>query len=160
MLADSAGEFEVKIAAFLEPGAEPTIIRAAARRELILGGRFLVEHIESLEADKPFAMMTTFGFNEDTRVGSRIEIVRWSTMSSATMPESGKWDPATRTLLSKGEYEGAGVYVQTRVVEKRTSADTFTTEFHAAVEGFAEAFGGLKLPETRTMTLEYTRVPR
>ncbi|MGD9690083.1 MAG: DUF1579 family protein [Phycisphaerales bacterium] len=158
MLGESAGVYDVEMSVYLEPGAEPVKIKAKATREMILGGRFLLERLQSTDPERPYASMCVIGFNPDALEGARLEIVRYNTMSASTMPEAGKWDEQTRTLMSRGEHENAGMFTRVRTVEHHESRDRFTVEVHAAFEGYSLEFKGMKLPEYRTMALEYRRV--
>jgi hypothetical protein len=157
LMAETVGDYDVKISVFLEPGGEPETLNAFATRKLVLGGMFLVEQLEGRDEKLPYGSMATFGFNPDTHAGPRFEIVRYSTLAPCAMPEIGKWDPDRQVLSSTGEHEVSGMAARTRVIEQHEGPDKFTIEVHSAFEGYSTEFVGLKIPEFKTMVLEYRR---
>lgn len=154
------GTFKVKMTMTLEPGAEPLPpLQATSTREMILGGRFLMERTESGK-DSPlaFSTMSIYGFNADAEGGPRFEIVRYSSMAPCTMPEEGRWDEASKTLTSVGMHQLAGMTERCRVVHRFENDDKGVAEIYFTMEGYGERFKGVKVPEYKGLVMEYERV--
>jgi hypothetical protein len=62
-LARMAGDWTAETWWWTEPGAEPTPGRAVSTNKMVLGGRFLATHYESLDPEMPFQGVGMMGFN-------------------------------------------------------------------------------------------------
>lgn len=154
------GTFKVKMTMTMEPGAAPLPpIEATTTREMVLGGRFLMERTESGKSSPfSFTTMSMYGFNPDAEGGPRFEIVRYSSMAPCTMPEEGRWDEATKTLTSVGMHQLAGMTERVRVVHRFENDDRGVAEIYFSMEGYSEKTKGVKVPEYKGLVMEYERV--
>ncbi len=151
------GEFKVKLTISPEPGGEAITLSATAKREMMLGGKFMIERLSCKDGPAPYDAMTITGFNPDAEGGPRFEIVRYSSMVMCTMPEEGRWDEGARTMTSVGVHQVSGMNGRIRVVTRHPSDDASVSEVFMAMEGYSEQFRGVKTPEYKAMEIRYER---
>lgn len=156
-LAQTVGNYNVKMTLTPQPGAQPIVLQAKSVREMMMDGKFLLERLSCDDPRTPFTAMSIYGFNPDGRNGPRFEIVRYSSMVTCTMPEVGKWDEETKSLLSEGEHEVNGMTGHVRVIHRHASQDKFTAETFLSFEGYSDEFKDQKVPEFKAMVMEFER---
>lgn len=105
----------------------------------------------------PYSAISIVGFNRDAEAGPRFEITRYSSTVSCTLPETGTYDAATRTFTTSGEHEVNGMRGKMRVVHTLLDGGKEKAEVYLAMEGYADAYKGMKIPEYKAMVLEFTK---
>jgi hypothetical protein len=155
LLASMAGTFDVTITTRASYMPQMTF-KGEAVREVILGGRFLQEKTEIKDELLGYTTMWIMGFNPDAESGPRFEVTRYSSMVTCTMPESGTWDEATRTITLKGQHEINGMRGSIRVLHT-VNADAERAEVYLGFVGYSEQFKDTTIPEYHAMTIEYAR---
>lgn len=99
-MAKMAGEFELTVKMYMEPGAEPVVSKATATRKMILGGRYLEETVHGTMMGEPFEGRGVTG--HDNVTGNW-----WGTwidnMSTGLMISRGEWDDEAGTGTFWGE---------------------------------------------------------
>lgn len=96
-LAAMAGEWDLEVTMWMEPGAEPVKSAATASRTMGFGGRVLEEEVSGEFMGSPFLGRAVTGY--DNASGKW-----WSTwidnMSTGLMVGEGDWDEETKTLTT------------------------------------------------------------
>ena len=96
-LAKMAGSYDLSIKSWTDPAAEPTVEKGTATRRMTLGGRILVEELESSMMGQPFTGVGMHGYDN---VGGK----HWSTwndsMSTGLMVSEGFCDDAGTCTFS------------------------------------------------------------
>ena len=156
LLSDMCGTFDLKMTITPRPGAKPLVVSATATREMVLGGRFMVERVDAKEP-MPFGSISYMGFNPDAKDGPRFEVVRMSTSTKCLMPERGTYDAAKKMFTLSGEHEIDGMTGRIRNEIKIADLDHQVVETTLAFEGYSDAMKGMKVPDYHAMTMEYTR---
>jgi hypothetical protein len=149
-LAVWAGEWKAKQRFWgPDPSAPAMEMEGSASIEVVMGGRFLIEHYEGLTPMGPFQGMHIFGFNKT--VGQH-ESVWFDSMGTAILFTSGPDNPDGPTTLT-GTFDDVmtGDKVAMRTVTTSVSDDEILFEMFEAREGAAEM---------KTMEVVYTRVAR
>lgn len=157
LLASMCGTFDIKATMIPMPGMEPLVMNAVSTREMILGGKFMKEVQEFKDGPMPATSISFVGFNPDAEGGPRFEITRMSSTITCMMPETGSYDAQTKTFTSSGEHDANGMKGRIRVVHTIVDADHEKVDVYLSMEGYAEPYKGMKIPEYKAMTLEYTR---
>lgn len=125
-LAAMAGEWDLEVTMWMEPGAEPVKTKATASRTMGFGGRVLEEEVSGEFMGSPFLGRSVTGY--DNASGKW-----WSTwidnQSTGLMVGEGDWDEATKTLtiLSSATDPMSG---EKRQVEGRTIVHSADHEVH------------------------------
>lgn len=125
-LAAMAGEWDLEVTMWMEPGAEPMKTKATASRTMAFGGRVLEEEVAGEFMGSPFLGRSVTGY--DNASGKW-----WSTwidnQSTGLMVGEGDWDEETKTLtiLSSATDPMSG---EKRQVEGRTVVHSADHEVH------------------------------
>lgn len=143
-LAAHAGEYEVKVE-FWMGGPEPQLGAASARREMILGGRYLVEHYESEFFGEPFRGMGIFAYDNVT--GKYVST--WiDTLGTGILVLEGDYDDQGRLVMS-------GPYVDPASGEEKTMKGV--TTYHDGGEVWEAWDVAPDGTQGRVMRLTYSR---
>jgi hypothetical protein len=147
-LAKSAGDYDLRIRSWYEPGGDAVVETGTATRKMVLGGRVLVEDMSSQMMGQPFTGHAMHGYDNVTGK-------HWSTwndsMSTGLMVSegscneehactfTGSWmDPVKKTEVSS------------RMTTHRTGPDTEVFEMYGP---------GADGKEFKMMEITYTRKP-
>lgn len=144
-LAKSAGEWNLAVTMWMEPGAEPTTSQATATRTM-LWDRVMVEDVQGNMMGMPFKGHGMTGYDNVTGEW-------WSTwmdsMSTGVMTSTGTWDAASGTATYWGESADpmSGKMMKVKTVIK-PGTDKEVMEMYMTPEGGQEM---------KTMEIVYTR---
>ena len=134
-MAKMAGEFNLTVKSYMEPGAEPMVSTATATRKLILGGRYLEEAVHGSFMGQPFEGRGLTGYDNASE--------RWwgtwvDNMSTGLMTSSGEWDEESGIGMFWGENTDpmTGEQQKSRTVMKRlANGDELMESFVVSSEG-------------------------
>lgn len=100
-LAEMAGDWNLSIKMWEEPGAEPSVSAATASSEMVMGGRYLHETVTGSFMGMPFVGEGLTGYDN-------VNEEYWSTwvdnMSTGVMTARGNWDEEAHGLVFHGKY--------------------------------------------------------
>jgi hypothetical protein len=148
--AKQAGTWNQVVKMWMAPGAPPMETKSTATRELILGGRFLVEKVKGdMGPMGPFEGHGMLGYNNLTE---QYDYVWMDSMSTGMMISHGTAE-ADGTITLTGDYDDpiTDAKTKTRTVTKMISDNEQKFEMY-------ESKGGQ--PEAKTMEIVYTRAAR
>lgn len=126
-LADMAGDWDLTVKMWEEPGGEPTVSEAQATSELIMGGRYLRERVKGDMMGMPFVGEGLTGYDNVTGE-------YWSTwvdnMSTGLMTARGNFDDDAGGLVMKGQYPDpmTGKMQSSKTVSRKVSDDEWVME--------------------------------
>lgn len=145
-LASMAGDWSIEVRMWMEPGAEPIVLPSTAHREMILGGRVLVEEVEGEFMGAPFAGHAMSGYDNVTGKW-------WGTwvdnQSTGVMVSEGTWDAEGKVGTYRMSHVDptTGEVAETKGITRILSADHEVHEMWEERDG--ESF--------KSMELEYRR---
>ena len=145
--AKQAGTWDLTVRMFMDPNIPPMESKSTATRELMLGGRFMVEHVKGdMGPMGPFEGHGILGYNNLTRQYDHI----WMDSMSTGMMVSHGQAGADGAITMTGEYDDAmtGGKTKARTVSKMVSDNEQKFEMY-------ESRGGA--PETKVMEIIYKR---
>ncbi len=122
MLAASIGDWNLVVKMWMDPSAEPMVSKATAHREMIMGGRYMVEEVTGNVMGMPFTGHGMAGYDNVTGKF-------WSTwvdnMSTGVMTSTGTYDEASKTSTYWGEGADpvSGGMAKNKTVIQHISAD-------------------------------------
>lgn len=147
IMASSAGNYDVKVKSWHEPGGPAIEDSGTAKRTMTLGGRVLVQELSCTMMGMPFTGRGMFGYDNVTGK-------YWSTwndsMSTGVMLSEGTCEAEGKNCTFTGTYHDPvkKAPVTLRVVTRWTSPTTETFEmFGPAPDG----------KEMKTMEMTYTK---
>lgn len=142
-----AGSFSAKTTAWFMPGQPPAESTGSSTNTLIIGGRFLQQHYNSVGPFGTFEGLGLFGHDNQKQKYTGLWV---DNMSTAMMLHEGTYDAATRTFTMLGSFvDPVGATWQTRQLIRVTSSDQHSFEM------FQKGPSG---PEYRSLEAVYTRV--
>ena len=146
MLAASAGTYDLTIKGFHEPGKPPTEDKGTATRTVDLGGRVLIERVESQMMGMPFNGQGMTGYDNVTGK-------YWSTwtdsMSTGLMVSEGTCD-ASKTCAFTGSWNDP--------VKKAPVKARMTSRWTSPTTEIFEMYGpGKDGKEMKMMEITYTK---
>ena len=144
-LAESVGEWDATVKAWMAPGGEPSTSEATVSRSMSLGGRVLVEEWQGLMMGQDFIGHGRTGFNNVTGK-------YWSTwtdnMSTGLMAFDGTYDAEANRYTFTGSYADP---VSGEMIESRSVS--YTDDQGREVMEMYETRGGEEI-KTMEMTLQ------
>jgi Protein of unknown function (DUF1579) len=145
-LAKAAGDFTYAVKFWMgDPSAEPQVSTGTAHREMIMGGRYLVEKVKGEMMGQEFHGMGTTGY--DNTKGTY-----WNTwfdnMSTGVMVSEGKTDDSGKMVMT-------GDYVDPMTREAKTSKTVLWWD--GADKETMQMFEKRGDDWVKTMEIEYTR---
>ncbi|MDA8018084.1 MAG: DUF1579 domain-containing protein [Thermoanaerobaculia bacterium] len=100
-LAEQVGTWNLAIKAWLDPNLPPTETTGTSERKMILGGRVMMEQVESSFGGQPFHALALAGY--DNVAGEF-----WGTWNDTSLTgitvSRGSYDEVTRTMTVAGSY--------------------------------------------------------
>lgn len=145
-LASMAGEWDIEVKMWMEPGAEPIVLPSTAHREMILGGRVLVEDVEGEFMGAPFAGHAMSGYDNVTGKW-------WGTwvdnQMTGVMVSEGSWDEEGKvgTFQMSHVDPMTGETHETKGITRLLSADHEVHEMWEERDG--ESFKSMELTYRR-----------
>jgi|CXWL01.1.fsa_nt_gi hypothetical protein len=158
LLTELCGEFDVKLKVHANATDEGTSAVGKASRQIVVGGQFMQETLDSNLGNAPFQLVSMLGFNADAKDGPVFELTRFSSAANATMQERGTFDNANKVFTFKGEHEMNGLLSRVRIVLQLESNDVHVMEVFTAYEGYAETLKDVRVIEFKAYSAEYHRV--
>lgn len=145
-IAESAGDYDLVIRSWHAPGAEPSVEKGTATRKMILGGRVMVEDVNSTMMGQPFTGHGLHGY--DNASGKY-----WGTwndsMSTGVMVSEGMCDAQHACTFT-------GSWVDP--VKKETITSRMTTRWTSPTTEVFEMHGpGPDGKEMKMMEITYTK---
>lgn len=145
-LAEMAGTYDLSIRSWNAPGAPPTVETGTATRSMILGGRVMVEDLESQMFGQPF---TGHGMNGYDNVSGK----HWSTWNDSM---------STGVMVSEGDCTAEGACTFTGswndpVTKGKINARMTTRWTSPDVQLFEMFAPGPDGKEAKVMEITYTR---
>jgi len=147
-LAATAGNYDLKLRSWSEPGAPPSEETGTATRTMILDGRVLAEQVQSAMMGQPFSGHGMTGYDN-------VSGKYWSTwndsMSTGLMVSEGTCD-ANRNCKFSGTWNDP--------VKKGPVTSRMTTRWTSPTTEVFEMYGpGKDGKETKMMEITYTKKP-
>lgn len=128
-LAEKVGKWTFKGSMMMGPD-DASEVTGKSTFEMILGGRFLVERMDSVMMDQPFQGVGTTGYNG---AGNKFQMTWMDTSSTQMIIGTGNRSSDGSKLESTYDMfdPNAGKVVKLRSVETRTDADNFIFAMYA-----------------------------
>ncbi len=122
LLASGAGDWNLETKMWMDPSAEPMVSQATAHREMIMGGRYLVEEVSGDVMGMAFSGHSTAGYDNVTGKYWNIWI---DNMSTGIMSSTGTYDEVSKTFTYMGESSDPmmGKVIKVKTVIHQVSAD-------------------------------------
>lgn len=142
LLASMAGEWDIEVRMWMEPGAEPIVLPSTAHREMILGGRVLVEEVRGEFMGAPFVGHAMSGYDNVTGKW-------WGTwvdnQMTGVMLSEGTWDEAGKVFTSTMSHvdPATGEAVETKGVSRILAPDHEVHEMWEERDG--ESFKSMEM---------------
>lgn len=146
-LAATAGDYDLKIRNWPDPAGQPMEESGKAKRSMALGGRVLVEDVDSTMMGMPF---TGHGMTGYDNVTGKYWSTWTDTMGTGLMLSEGTCDASGKTCTFTGSYNDPvkKTLVKARMTTKWTSPTTEVFEMYGP---------GKDGKETRMMEITYTK---
>lgn len=146
-LAQLAGKWKVAGRVWNDPAGEPSVSKGEAQLEMILGGRFLQEHLRGSSGKLQFEGEGLLGCDNSAGTLTWVWVDSMGTMMSVLTGPAGD---VGRPVELHGQLTdpASGRVIKLRVVLTFVSADEFRWEYFGAPDGYDEA---------RMMEMVYTR---
>lgn len=150
VLASGVGVWDVQATLWLTPGAEPQRTTATCTSRMILGGMFLEERMEGGTLATPGGRTAWESVSHTGLDAGRktFQVNRMSSTSPVMMPETGAYDPESKTLETRGEFTIASVRLAVRTVGRTISPDERIIEQYMSFNGSPE-YKGIELKMKR-----------
>ena len=97
------GNWEGDVKFWMNPGDEPMTSHGTAKREWMLNGRWLAEHVDAPAMMEGGPAFKGFGLTGYNTIEKRYEMYWFENMSTWAMTATGKWDDAKKTLTFEGD---------------------------------------------------------
>ncbi len=146
MLARYDGEWNEEVSMWMAPGAPPTMSKAVAKNEMIMGGRYQLSRAKGEMMGMPFEGMSTLGFDNAKKLFTSTWIDNFGT---GTMALTGTWEAATKTINLSGKM------VDPMTGNDQTVRQTF--RFIDLNNQVIEMFVVVNGAEFKTMSIKLTR---
>lgn len=131
-LAELAGSWKITTKTWMAPGAEPQVSEGTAEREMILGGRYLKEHVTGTVMGMPFEGYALSGY--DNAKGKY-----WGTwvdnLSTGLLTMEGERDGDSFTWHAEGSDPMTGGTAKMRIVTTFDGPDRQVSKFYEMREG-------------------------
>lgn len=154
VLEKMAGDWDMAMSLWMQPGADPLEINTETEMEMELGGRFLTGEYEMKGGPFPHKGETWYGYDNSKK---KYNYLRLTDMDTAMRVYEGDYDKDKKQLTLRANYkmswDGQEVSVRERNVYTFESDDKFTLEVWTYYEGFPN------MPEegVREVRIVYTR---
>ena len=97
-----AGDWDYTMTMWMDPASPPQTSTGTASSKWISGGRFLEETVKGEWMGKPFEGRSTMGYDNHQKEYFSIWL---DNMMTGYMLATGSYDPATKTLTLKGDFD-------------------------------------------------------
>ncbi len=147
-LAEMAGEWQLEIKFWMQPGSEPMVSAATSTRTMIMGGRYLADHVEGDAMGQPFTGMGLTGYNN---VEERFEATWVDNMGTAIFTSHGEWNEEENALVMHGSYvdPATGKKKKVKTISRIEGPGKEIFEWYEKSEGDEEAVKTLEIVSIR-----------
>ena len=147
-LAEMAGEWQLDIKFWMQPGGEPMVSTATSTRKMIMGGRYLADHVEGDAMGQPFTGMGITGYNN---VEERFEATWVDNMGTAIFTSHGEWIEEENALVMQGSYvdPATGKKKKVKTISRIEGPDKEIFEWYEKSEGEEEALKTMEIISIR-----------
>ncbi|MEE8176246.1 MAG: DUF1579 domain-containing protein [Gemmatimonadota bacterium] len=147
-LAKMAGEWQLEVKFWMQPGGEPTVSTATNTRKMIMGGRYLTEHVEGDAMGQPFTGMGLTAYNN---VEERFEAIWVDNMGTGIFTSHGEWNEAENALIMHGSYvdPATGKKKEVKTISRMEGPDKEVFEQYEKSEGEDEAVKTMEIVSIR-----------
>jgi hypothetical protein len=144
-LASLAGDYTYEARAWMQPGAEPQEWSGERTGKMIMGGRYLEEHVDGTFMGMPFKGMGIYAY--DNLAG---EYVATWVDNMGTMVTQARGSCTANGWVFEGTHmvPGMGDNAFKEVIRK-VDGDTFVFEWHEAMPGQDEMFKMMEITYTK-----------
>ncbi len=147
-LAEMAGEWQLDIKFWMQPGGEPMVSTATSTRKMIMGGRYLADHVEGDALGQPFTGMGLTGYNN---VEERFEATWIDNMGTAIFTSHGEWNEEDNSLVMHGSFvdPATGKKKKVKTISRIEGPDKEIFEWYEKSEGEEEALKTMEIVSIR-----------
>ena len=147
-LAEMAGEWQLEIKFWMQPGGEPMVSTATSTRTMIMGGRYLADHVEGDAMGQPFTGMGLTGYNN---VEEHFEATWVDNMGTAIFTSHGEWNEEENALVMHGSYvdPATGKKKKVKTISRIEGPDKEIFEWYEKSEGEEEALKTMEIVSIR-----------
>jgi len=147
-LAEMAGEWQLDIKFWMQPGAEPMLSTATSTRKMIMGGRYLTDHVEGDAMGQPFTGMGLTGYNN---VQERFEATWVDNMGTMIFTSHGEWIEEENALVMHGSYvdPATGKKKKVKTISRIEGPGKEIFEWYEKSEGDEEALKTMEIVSIR-----------
>ncbi len=147
-LAEMAGEWQLEIKFWMQPGGEPMVSTATSTRKMIMGGRYLADHVEGTTMGQPFTGMGLTGYNN---VEERFEATWVDNMGTAIFTSHGEWNEEKHALVMYGSYAdpATGKKKKVKTISRIEGPDKEIFEWYEKSEGEEETLKTMEIVSIR-----------
>jgi hypothetical protein len=147
-LAEMAGEWQLEVKFWMQPGGEPMVSTATSTRKMIMGGRYLADHVEGDAMGQPFTGMGLTGYNN---VEERFEATWVDNMGTGIFTYHGEWNEEENALVMHGSYvdPATGKKKEVKTISRMEGPDKEIFEQYEKSEGEEEALKTMEIVSIR-----------
>jgi hypothetical protein len=147
-LAEMAGEWQLEVKFWMQPGGEPMVSTATSTRKMIMGGRYLADHVEGDAMGQPFTGMGLTGYNN---VEERFEATWVDNMGTGIFTSHGEWNEEENALVMHGSYvdPATGKKKMVKTISRIVGPDKEIFEQYEKSEGEEEALKTMEIVSIR-----------
>jgi hypothetical protein len=148
ILAEMAGEWQLEIKFWMPPGGEPMVSTATSTRKMIMGGRYLADHVEGTTMGQPFTGMGLTGYNN---VEERFEATWVDNMGTGIFTSHGEWNEEENALVMHGSYvdPATGKKKKVKTISRIEGPGKEIFEWYEKSEGEEEALKTMEIVSIR-----------
>jgi hypothetical protein len=148
MFARRAGKWRMKTRSWMQPDQPPMESEGTTEVEMVLGGRYLMEWVESRAWGMPFEGLSILGYDNTTQ---EVTSVWYDTFGTMTSISKGRYEGPVGSPI---ELTGEMMDVSSGAMLSYRTVTTFVDDDHVKFEYFMAPPGG---EEFLNMVIEYER---
>ena len=148
-LADMAGTWDMTVKMWMQPGADPVVSKATAKREMVLGGRYLAEVVEGEGLmGGPFLGQGWTGYDN---MGEEYKATWIDNMGTGILVSHGKWDDEINGIVWHSSYvdPATGGKVKVKATSISEGPDKEIYAWYETREGDSEGRKTMEIVSTR-----------
>ncbi len=148
-LADLAGTWDMTVTMWMEPGADPIVSQATAKRKMVLGGRYLAEVVEGEGMmGMPFEGHGWTGYDN---IGEEYKATWIDNMGTGILVSHGKWDDEVNGIVWRASFIDpvTGGKVKVKSISQNEGPDKEIYRWYEKREGEEEGRLTMEIIATR-----------
>jgi hypothetical protein len=155
LLEKMAGDWDTEVTFVFDPTQKPEVNKTTAKKEMVLGGRVLLDTYEIKTGQMPHSGRDYLGYNNRTK---KFQMMHLSTVDTAMEVEDGDYDAKAKTITFKSamkelEWGGQKIKYSTRMVFTFESDDKHTFSIFTTYPEMK----GMEDKEIEEVKIVYTR---